>query len=77
MLPEGLKGSDGGDVVDLLKEAAQPLPLGPAMFGIDRIVDVDVEFGREEVGEARIGEIQYVAAASDEIDEVVYESEID
>ena len=73
MLPERLQGSDRRGVIDLLKKAAQAFALGPAMLGIDRIVDVDVQFGRKEFSEARIGKVQHIAAPSDEIDEVVYE----
>jgi hypothetical protein len=73
MLPESLQGSDGRGVIDLLEKAAQALALGAAMLGIDRIVDIDVEFGREEFSKARIGKVQHIAAPSDEIDEVVYE----
>jgi hypothetical protein len=73
MLPESLQGADGRGVINLLEKTAQALALGAAMLGIDRIVDINVEFGREEFGKARIGKVQYIAAPSDEIDEVVYE----
>jgi hypothetical protein len=49
MLPEGLQGPGCCGVLDFLKEAAQPFALRAAVFGIDRVIDVDIQLGGEEL----------------------------
>ena len=62
MLPKGLKRTHGGGI-DFLKKGPQALTFGSTGLGIDRIVDVDVELSFEELGEARVGEVEHIAAA--------------
>lgn len=50
---------------------AEALTLRAAIDRVLRIVDVDLEFGGEEVREASVGKIQHEAWAPDEVDEVV------
>ena len=77
VFPKSIEGTDGHRVVALLQEATQPFALRAAVLCIFRIVDVDLQFSREELREARIGKIQDEAASSNKIHEVVDESQID
>ena len=77
VFPKGIEGTDRHRVVALLQEAPQPLALRSAVLCIFRIIDVDLQFSREELREARIGEIQDEAAPSNKIHEVVDDSQID
>lgn len=71
VFPKGVEGTYGHRVVALLQKATQPLALGTAVFFIFRIINVDLQFGRKELREARIREIQNEAAPSNKIHEVV------
>jgi hypothetical protein len=74
VFPKGIEGTDSHRVVALLQEAPQPLAFRSAVLCIFRIIDVDLQFSREELREACIGEIQDEAAPSNKIHEVVDES---
>lgn len=76
MFPQRLQGTGGGRVIDLLKEAAQPLSFGAAVLGVDRIIDIDIQLRGKKLRETRIRKIQHVAAASDEFHEVVNQTQI-
>src|SRR5690606_4481375 len=77
IFPQRLERARRGRIVDLSKEAAQPFALRAAVFGINGIVDVDVEFGREEFRKGHIGEVEHITAAADELDQLLDEPEID
>lgn len=76
MFPERGNSSDCGRVIATLKEIAQAFSLGAAVHGIFWIVDIDLQFGSEEIREAGVRKIQHEAGASDEIDQVIYEAQI-
>ncbi len=76
IFPQRFQGAGGSRVIDLLKKAAQPLSPGAAVLGVDRIIDVDIQLGGEELRETRIREIQHVATPSDYFHEVVNQVQI-
>lgn len=49
MFKQRLQGTGGGRVIDLLKEAAQPLSFGATVLGVDRIIDIDIQLRGKEL----------------------------
>jgi hypothetical protein len=77
VLPESAQRADCRRIIAFLQEAAESFALRAAVLRILGVVEFDLEFGDEEFREAGIGKIQDEAASPDEIDEVVYEAQID
>lgn len=71
MPPRCVKGTNGSRVIAYLKEMAETFAVRSPIDRVLRVVDVNLEFGREEIREACFGEIQYGARTSDEVNGVV------
>jgi hypothetical protein len=60
MLPQCTERLQGSLIVDELEEPAKPLALRSAEVAVPIVVNVDVQFRREELREGGIGEVEDV-----------------
>lgn len=64
-------------VIAFLQEGAKTLSLRAAVFGVFRVVDVDLYLAREKLRKAEIREVQNETSAPNEVHEVVNEAQVD
>ncbi|WP_425419286.1 hypothetical protein [Oricola indica] len=77
VLPQRCESANCCGIITLLKEVSQALAFRTTLHRVFRVIDIDLEFRRKELGKARVGEVQHETLPSDEVNEIIYKTEID